>query len=77
MFKQVLNLKLFHLKLLLGSCIVLISACSSQELYETAQKNRVQNCQTKPIEEQASCLSDLNKKSYKDYEKSRQDISKK
>lgn len=60
--------------LLLSNLFVMLSACSSQQLYEATQANRQLDCQSKPPAEKQLCLDNLNKKTYKEYQESRQSL---
>lgn len=57
------KLKIF----LFSGFFLILSACSSQQLYNAAQDNRKNHCQQLPPIDQENCYKDLNEKSYPQY----------
>jgi hypothetical protein len=54
----------------------ILSACSSQELYNAGKTNREARCNEYVGHEREQCLQDINQKNYDIYEKERQQVIK-
>ena len=55
---------------------IALSACTSQELYNSTQQKLALDCKNKVGVEREQCLETLNNKPYKEYEEERQKIIK-
>lgn len=53
---------------------ILLSACSSKELYDHTQRQVEINCNNKVGAEKEQCLENINRKPYKEYEAEREAI---
>ena len=62
--------------LVILAIFLLINGCSSKELYNATQMQSQHHCDQKVGVERDECLQQLNKKSYEEYEKERQEIIK-
>jgi len=58
------------------SLIVVLSACTSQELYDQTKLQVKTHCNTKVGVEREQCLEKMNTKFYEEYEAERQEIIK-
>jgi hypothetical protein len=63
-------------KILWVSLVGLLSACTSQQLYNQTKLQVKTHCNTKVGIEKEQCLEKANTKSYKEYEEERQEIIK-
>ncbi|WP_139345306.1 hypothetical protein [Pseudocolwellia agarivorans] len=61
-------------KILWISLPIVLSACSSQQLYQHTQNQVEINCNHKVGVEREQCLDKINTKPYKEYEAERQEI---
>ena len=66
-----------HQKLLfIFTTLLLLGACSNKELYNATQIQSKHDCNREVGVERDKCLQQLNKKSYEEYERERQEIIK-
>ena len=59
-----------RLLLLVLTSLLLLSACSSKQIYDVFRSNRLQECETVPRSEREKCIEDM-QDSYDDYERKR------
>ena len=54
--------------------IILLQACSSQDIYELIQDNQLSECQTLPLPQYDECMEQANE-SYDEYSEKRKEVT--
>lgn len=62
------------IKYFLITLVIVLTGCSSKELYEASKINREANCNKYVGQEREQCLREINRKSYEEYERERQEV---
>ncbi|MBD1391000.1 hypothetical protein IC617_16345 [Neiella sp. HB171785] len=58
----------------LALMLLAVTGCSSKQLYHSAQSNRLNACQNLPEPDRGSCLAQVHRESYEEYQRQRQAV---